>query len=432
MAVGDASVWFRIYFGLAKTSGTFILDSSLLDGADILDGELGYTWTEVTDYVVQPSVSFKRGAQQNPSPWWRYEAGSLSFTLDNPDDRFSAVNTNGPYAVAGTNQLQPGMPVRVQLYGTPVGGGTSEREAWTGTVDIYEPDYTNGRPSTVQVTASAGVADPQAADYDALASPVGAGDLVGQRINRILDNIGWPTSLRSIDDDPAYSFSTLQGTSLAQPAWTEMLLAADADNGVLYLSPTGVVTYISRRRLQRLGWVFDGTTGTGTASYESAVIRYDRQQVINRVSLARIGGFQTTVEDATSQAINGLRSYSRSDLPCEDDADVQSLANWILYRFATLAYRVESITLKLLQGTDNTDRWMQVARIGIGDAVQLKHPTGPSSYLDISGHVRGVAWNMTEGLAATVTIYLQPMPPYFTPFILDSSLLDATNVLLDA
>lgn len=428
MATGDLSCYFRVYLGLAPTTGTFVLNSSLIGGADVLDGELGYSWTDVTDYVVQSSVTFRRGAQGSPSPWWRYEAGSLSFTLDNADDRFSAVNTSGPYSIAGINQLRPGIPVRLQFYGIPVGGGTNTRELFQGWIDTYEPDYSHGFPTTVSITAFDAVERLQAADLDGV-SPVGTGDLVGDRLNRILDNIGWPASLRDIDDDPTFAFSTLQPTSLAQPAWTEMLLSADADNGVLFITPTGEVKYQSRLRLDRLGYVFDGTDGTGLA-YESAVVRYDTQQVINRVSLARVGGLQITVEDLTSQALNGIRSYSRFDLPCIDDSDVQELANWILFRFATLVYRVESITLMLLQGADNTDRWSQVGQIGIGDAVQLRHPTGGSTYLDLRGNVRGISWSSSPGVAVSVTLYLQPQAMLYDLFTLNSSLLDSTTQLL--
>ena len=57
-----------VELGLAATSaGVFVLDSSLLDGADVLAGGDGFVWTDVTDDVVGP-VRCQRGSQQGSVP----------------------------------------------------------------------------------------------------------------------------------------------------------------------------------------------------------------------------------------------------------------------------------------------------------------------------------------------------------------------------
>lgn len=416
-----------VELGLVPTTGAFILGTSLLGGADVLT--TGYNWTNITAYVDQSSLSWSHGATRSQGPWFRYEAGRCSFTLDDNDGgRFSPLNTTGPYALAGVSQLRPGIPVRVRVPWND-GATLSDYVAFTGWIDVWQPSNTGDRWSKVSVTATDGVERLQSANLPALATAVGAGDTAGARINRILDNVGWSTVNRNID---VTGTTTMQATTMAPSAWEEMLLTADSAAGFLFLSDDGKVTYRERSSISSSSvFTFDGL-GVDAVD-EQVSLSYDRQQVINQVCLARAGGTAQYVEDATSSADaqNGMRTYSRSDLICETDAQVQEIAQYLLFYFATLRYRVDQITLPLLTGSDTTfdNQWVHATWQTLTDRVRVNLPQPNSQTVNQQGLIRGISWQMGEAGTATVTVSLQQTPTASDPFTLGVSLLGGAQVL---
>lgn len=93
----------HIELGLTAETGAFILDSSLLDGPATLGGDLGYVWTDVTDWV-EGSATITRGSASATGPYMRYGGGRATFTLDSMDGRFDPTNLGGPYVAAGVSQ----------------------------------------------------------------------------------------------------------------------------------------------------------------------------------------------------------------------------------------------------------------------------------------------------------------------------------------
>ena len=419
----------KVEVGFTTQSNIFQIGASLLGGATVLGGQFGKTWVDVSPWIVRGSVTSTRGSQRSQGAFWRAEAGGASFTLDNNDgsDQFNPLNLSGPYVSAGVSQCRPGVPVRIS-----VDTGASSVPVFFGFVNTWTPNLSADVWSTVTVSAVDTIDRLQNTDLDALFAADYAGDTASTRIGRLLDRASWDVNARSLSTNT--TGSTMQATAMAQPVWTEVLLTADSDGGLAFQDRNGSIVYKSRADFPtEAQYTFDGTTSGG---YEFTAVEtsFDRAQTFNLIKLARAGGVTQTVEDTTSSApdINGVRSFARTDLICEDDADVMALAGWLLYQFADLKFRIEAITIDLLW-SDTPELWSDMASMEIGNRLRVVYPTPSSSQtypnvIDTDGIVRGLAWAEHEG-GARLTISLQTTPTAGSTFIVGTSLLGGVDVL---
>lgn len=416
---------FDVEVGLASSTTSFTLDSGTngLLGTGTLGTDLGYAWTSLAGYVLPDGFGFRRGATRSQGPFWRYEAGTATFTVDNLDGRFDPLNLSGPYVSGGVSELRPGLPVRV----VASIDGTTE-VVWSGVVDTIGLDYSSPTWSTVRFSCVDGVERLQAADLPELASPVGAGDTVAERLDRVLDRIGWPAAARDLDPYPA---NTLQATTLAQAAWTEMLLAADSDGGYLWLDRNGRVVWRTRGAVTAAPVLtFSSDPATAGLEFATVTVTRDVQQVANSVTLGRKDGVAVTVEDVDAQALVGqVRGYQRTDLVCETDVQVADVASWILALYGQLTTRVEDFEVRPPADTSlmPVGEWWQLVRLELGDTVRVVHATPDGRTIDVEGVVRGVEWQAAVR-SFSLRVSLQTHPGDAGRFTLD----DSTLGVLDA
>lgn len=427
-----AAPYFTVELGLSATSSSFTLDSATkgqLSPATApavdypLGDDLGYTWTDVTDYVLDDGFGFRRGATRSQGPWWRYESGSASFTVDNLDGRFDPLNLSGPYVSGGTTNLRPGLPVRISAV---VGSGTET--VWVGVVDSIGIPYSSATWSTAKFTCVDAVERLQAADLPELTTAVGAGDTVAARIDRVLDRMGWPAAARDLD---TITGNTLQASTMAQSSWAQILLAADSDAGYVWVDRYGKVVYRTRSAVTSVAGVqFSSVEGSTALGFDEIDISRDVQQVYNSISLARAGGTALLAEDVDQQAVIGqVRGYSRSDLVCEDDAQLGDVATWVLSTFAALQTRVEGITVRPPADTDllSEASWLTLLRLDIGTTISVSHATPDGRTITSTGVVRGVEW--TAGVRSfEVKFSLQQITTDIYRFVLDTDVLDTGSL----
>lgn len=414
-----ATPLFTVEIGLASSSPWFTLDSTQLSPATSpavdapLGEDLGYAWTDITDHVLE-GLTFRRGSTRSQGPFWRYEAGTASITLDNLDGRFDPLNLSGPYVSAGQSEIRPNLPVRISAN---IGGDVEPM--WQGVVDSIDLDYNSVTYSTVQLRCVDGVAFLQAADLPELSTPVGAGDTARARIERILDRVGWPVSKRDLDP---VTLSTMQASTLAASAWADILLTADSDAGYVWIDRSGRLVYRTRGAIAyRPSLTFSSSATTTGKDFDSVTITRDVAQVYNTVSLARKDGTAVTVEDVDAQATIGqVRGYSRSDLICETSDQVGDVANWILGVYSELQTRVEEIVLSPPADTDllSAGAWWELLRLEMGDVVRVVHATPDGRDVSVNAAVRGLEW--TAGVRSfNCKVSLQTLNPEFVMFVLD-------------
>jgi hypothetical protein len=138
-------------------------------------------WTDITAYA--NSFSVRRGASRAEGPILRFEAGTCSISLDNADRRFDPTNLSGPYVSAGRTQVTPMRAVRI----VATYNGT-EYPIFKGYADAWDISYDEPAMSTCVLTATDATKVLADVDRVALGSAVGAGELSGARVNRVLDS----------------------------------------------------------------------------------------------------------------------------------------------------------------------------------------------------------------------------------------------------
>lgn len=407
----------HIELGLTAETGAFILDSSLLDGPATLGGDLGYVWTDVTDWV-EGSATITRGSASATGPYMRYGGGRATFTLDSMDGRFDPTNLGGPYVAAGVSQLRPGVPVRVVAR-----SGDAETMLFVGTADDWPITFAGELNATVQITASDPLETLNAADLPEV-SPVGARESAADRVNRILDRIGWPTSQREIS--PTASMPQ-QETTLAQPAWSQILLAVDSAGAHAWIDRSGKVVVRHQFGFPTVPQTVVGMTPDAIPFEQITPNPSPLARVINTVNLGRAGSTAQFLEDLESVALFGRRSWGRTDLTTDNDEDVMSLATQIIGQFAGLrAWHVSSVALSL---DEHAATWSEALARDIGDRVEVRQVTPDGRTITAQGIIAAVSWAWAPASGRYVVTWgLFPVPVDYVPFILDASLLDVDEL----
>lgn len=299
----------------------------------------GSTWTDVTGWVRgMELVEAGRDREQD-----RFRGGTCRLTLDNRDGRFSPFNTSSPYAP----NVLPRRRCRVSV----TWSGTTYRRFLGWNEDWVELHPEFGTDNVVEVEFRDGFALLAGVDgYEQ--SPQGEGEDVAARISRILTNAGSPGGITS-----SVSFlmgETMQATTLAQDALTEIFLTVDSVGADAWMAVTGTDTPVLQvwgryaRAVNARSTVSQGTWGDSGSELRYAAIELDTgaDLMINEAAFARAGGTAQLASDATSISAYQRRRHGRNDLIVQSDATTQALADWTVLRFAEPDTRVASVTVK--------------------------------------------------------------------------------------
>lgn len=326
-------------------------------------------WTDITQYAL--SFTTRRGASRADAPILRFEGGSCSITLDNSDRRFDPTNLSGPYVAGGATQVTPMRKVRISA----VHLGTSY-PVFTGYADSWDISYQEPSMSTCTVTASDATKVLANFDRVALGSPVGASELSGARVNRVLDSAAWPTDDRNV----AAGDSTLQATTMDRSAWEELLTVQDSEIAQVYVEADGTVTFHNRH------WLMENPTSATTQAtfgddvsqlpFVDAGLTYDDTTLNNLIRIARTGGAQQIAEDVTSEQTYLVHTYDRTDLILETDTEAANYASFILYQSKDPELRVTSLTLNCNDDQDNLLPHMLGRKFGDRITVVRRPPGG--------------------------------------------------------
>lgn len=248
--------------------------------------------------------------------------------------------------------LGPDVPVRVLWRHV---GDTTWRTAFTGITDAWPYDAVTGQAALPLVDATAQLGNIKMV---AQAAPVGDGESISARINRILDTAHWPAAARNIPvstDVVACVATVLEGAP-----WDLVLQASDTDLGVAWINRAGSAAF---RPLGQLGQftpaptnitITDAHTGDPKDICAIDIVRSDPQVVRNAVTIARelpppdggTGPVQTASNDASITRY-GIKTYDRQDLITNSDAWCATVAGVILQGCAFPAVHPQACTLDM-------------------------------------------------------------------------------------
>ena len=373
----------------------------VLDNVEyILAGSLFY---DISDRV--QNLSTRRGKSEALD---RIDAGLSSITLNNTDRLFDPLYEDGLYF----GQLIPRREVRISANDEPV---------FVGYVEDFDLDYQPGNRATVRVDLADAFGALANARIDELDPP---SELAGARIERVLDlpEVNWPVPLREIDPGNTLMLDTnADGASVLEYLQT----VTDSEFGTLFISKDGDIVFKERNSATTapdLIFSDDPTPSASTKIPFSAVRAiYGSENLYTRVILSNADVIpeEVLVENETSSALYGVRTYSASNLLVQEPAELEDLANLLLVTYQNPLYRFESVTV-IIDKLDETQT-QAVLDLEIGDIVQVRfQPSGIPPAIELPARIIGISHSW-EPILKRVSFTLETLN--LGVFVLDSPLL---------
>ena len=288
------------------------------------------------------SISIRRGRNIMKDT---FEAGTAVVRVLDPQGFFNPQSTTSPYYP----YLTPLRKLRISAT-----TDTAEHFLFSGYVTDYRYYFPQGQETAyVDILCSDGFRLLQMANVGTVADTA-AGQDTGTRINKILDDVQWPSSMRSI--------STGVSTCVADPGTIRTSLEAVKNAefseglGAFYMSPDGTAVFKSRSEVaSTLAQTPIAFNQTGGIPYRGVKYQFDDKLIINDVKFTRVGGTTQNVYSQTSIDKYFPHSLTQENLVAQTDDIVLGIAqNYVNTRKET-TIRIDEMTVDLLDPAVPTD-----------------------------------------------------------------------------
>jgi hypothetical protein len=387
-------------FSSGATFGNpFILDSSMLD-FDIL-AEAGATSLIVDLTDKTRSISIKRGRNVNRDV---YEAGTCTVRIYDPSGDFNPQNPASPYY----GYLTPLRKLRISA----TYGGTQYFLFSGYTTDyIYTYDQAEN-VSYVDINASDGFRLFNLAAINAVTGQASGQD-TGTRINKILDTVEFPISMRLID--------TGNTNTQADPATRRTALAAiqnceTSEQGAFYLDPEGNAVFKNRiDTTSSAGGSPIAFNQTGGIPYKNLKFAFDDKLIVNQANVTRIGGTTQTDTNAASVSTYFPHSVTFSDLVAQTDADCLDIAKIFVATRATTTIRIDEMSIDLYDPNVPADT---ILNMDYFTNVLISNIQPDGTTITKNLQIQGVSWDISPNRFMAIFTTLEPL---VDGFILDNS-----------
>ena len=384
-------------FGAAMVLDSGILGTNVLSDANTLI-------VDVSDVVDGITTMRGRNAQADT-----FQTGTLTLRIVDQNGDFNPQNASGPYYGLLT-------PMRkVQITATY---GAVEYPMFSGFITSYTTTTPKMATDVVYTTITAVDAfrlfqNSQVTNVT-LAS---AGDLPGERVNAILDEIEWPPSMREIEYGTTI-FQADPGT--LRTALGALQTASISEYGAIYVDARGSLTLkdrdycITSQAITPVAFNDDGTD----INYFNAVWRLDDTLVYNSASITKIGGTAQLDQDQASIDEYFLHSYTQQNLVMDTNQAALDYARAYVASRKDTETRCDAIELDLFTPNYNTGI-LAALTLDFFDPVEITTNQPGGSILNQTLQVFGVSHRVTPNSWKTT---LQTLEPVIDGFILNSSL----------
>jgi hypothetical protein len=377
-----------------------ILDSGIL-GTNVLADSASLI-VDVSNVV--DSIQTRRGRSATAD---EFQTGTLTLRIVDQNGDFNPQNPSSPYFGNLTPMRKVAISATYDSITYPIFSGFITSYTTTTPRNALDVVYT-----TIQAVDAFRLA--QNAQISTVTGAVA--QLSGTRVNKILDQIAWPTEMRDVDA----GLTTLQADpGTARTTLAALTTVANSEYGAIYVGKNGYFVFQDRS-------VTAGSVGgtpvvfndNGTdISYANAVWRLDDTLVFNQANVNRLGG---AVQSATNQASIDkyfAHTYNQQDLLMATDADALNYARAYVASRAETSIRCDAIELDL--NTDNYDAGITAALdLDFFDPVTITTNQPGNSTLTKTLQVFGVAQTITPNKWRTVLTTLEPI---IDGFILNST-----------
>ena len=359
---------------------------------------------EITSLVTR--VNIRRGRSRITS---KFEAGTADVVLYDQNGDWNPMNPAGAY--------YPNLvPLRQIIIFATYGG--NDYSLFSGFITNYDTGFRWGNEdvSTVTLRCVDGT-KLLAGSSISTVSGAPAGQLSGARVNAILDAVEWPISLRNVDSGD----STLQ----ADPGGSRTALEAlntvqDSEFGGLFIDADGKVDFVSRNNLIAIpATAVYAFSDDGTAiSYTNAVVAFDDTNLVNDVTVTRVGGTPQNAFNQPSIDKFFLHSGTRSGILVQTDAEALNQAQGILATRKDPEVRVDSIQLNLYDDINPTKPLAGVD-IELLDGISVTKTMPGSTSVVQPSLVQGIHHDITKSSWMTTLFTSEPL---LAGFVLDSTI----------
>ena len=377
-------------------------------------GTLASTTTPEPTVDLTPNVrqiSIKRGRNIMRDT---FEAGSATVRVIDPDGQFNPQNVNSEFFGFLT-------PLRKLRISATVGG--VGYFLFSGYTTDYKYTYPQGQEiGYVDIVCSDAFRLMQQAGITTVASAT-AGQDTGTRINKILDQVQWPTSMRTID--------TGNTTCIADPGTSRTALdalknAEFSEQGAFFINDEGTAIFLNRTNvIKEYGDApieFNQTTGI---PYTNLTFAFDDKLIINSAGMTRYGGTQQVAEDSASITKYFPHQINENNLVLQTDADALNVAKIYVATRKETTIRIDAMTVDLLDPDVPT-----ATMLGLDYFSNLKitnvQPDGSTIVKTLQA--QGLAWDITpNSMKVTVTT----LEPIVEGFIIGSDIsgIIGTNIM---
>lgn len=326
----------------------------------------------------------------------QYVAGTAVVRITDPDSYFNPQNTASPYY----GYLVPLRKVRIAATTATAqeflfSGYTTEyrytydQSEQMGYVDIYMADAFR-LYNLAQITT---VADS------------GAGQTTGTRIGKILDQVDFPSNMRTI--------ATGQSQCIADPATLRTSLNAlknveFSEQGAFFINGSGTAVFKDRNTVvSSIAATPIEFNQTGGIPYRNLVFSFDDKLIINQASMQRYGSSTAQfAENATSIARYFPHQYSAQELVIDTDANALNIAATYVATRAETTIRIDQMLVDLLDPAVPTDT---IIGLDYFDNVRISNNQPDGSTIVKTLQVQGLKWEISPNAMQVTVTTLEPI-----------------------
>jgi hypothetical protein len=334
-----------------------------------------------------------------------YEAGTAVVRILDPDASFNPQNPASPYF----GFLTPLRKLRIS--GTVGGVGYF---LFSGYTTEYKYSYDQSENmGYVDIHCSDAFRLMQQAGITSVADAT-AGQDTGTRINKILDQVQWPNSMRTID--------TGQTTCIADPGTSRTALdalknAEFSEQGAFFINDEGTAVFLNRTNvIKKAGDTpiqFNQTTGI---PYTNLTFAFDDKLIINSAGMTRVGGVQQVSEDSASIARYFPHQLNENNLIAQTDADTLNIAKIYVATRKETTIRIDAMTVDLLDPDVPTATMLGFDYFQPLEITNIQ-PDGSTIVKTLQA--QGFSWDITPN---SMKVTLTTLEPIVEGFIIGSSI----------
>lgn len=222
--------------------------------------------------------------------------------------------------------------------------------------------------------------------YTAGAAPW-ANDGTGARVTRILNLVGWPSADRTIETG-ASTLGPAPSNIEGQSALDHLLAVEQTEQGRFFIDGAGKACFFSRNH--EVSTAVEASFDE--ADYVDLEFDYSEANLVNDMTVTRVGGLPQRAQDATSIAAYWRRSDSMTGLLYSTDNEALAMAEWRVGLMAEPTLRPSRLTFLPLANLP--DLFPRVLMRELGDRISVTRQLDGAD-IEVDAVIEGIEHRFT-------------------------------------